>query len=166
MEIILKKNSVVMLLLALVFFISCTNDEVFTKYTSIENAEWKANQKISFSFSVEDTIMAKNLFIKIRNTEEYPFSNLFVIASLQFPNGTKVVDTLQYEMANEYGEFLGKGFTVKENKLFYKEAKVFPQVGDYKFSVYQAMRKQGEVDPIPVLKGIQDVGFSIENYTK
>lgn len=165
MEIIHKKNNVI-IFLVLLFFSSCTNDVIYTDYKSLENAEWKSNQKISFSFAVKDTILAKNLFIKIRNTEEYPFSNLFVITSLKFPNGTKVVDTLQYEMTNEYGEFLGKGFTVKENKLFYKEAKVFPQIGNYEFSVYQAMRKQGEIKPIPVLQGVQDVGFSIENYKK
>lgn len=163
MEIIRKINSFGILFLVIVFFSACTNDVFFTEYTSLKNAEWKSNEKVSFSFSITDTISAKNLFINIRNTAEYPFSNLYVIASLQFPNGTKVVDTLQYEMANEYGEFLGKGFTVKENKLFYKEAKVFPQSGDYQFSIYQAMRKQGETEPIPVLKGIQDVGFSIEN---
>jgi gliding motility-associated lipoprotein GldH len=62
------------------------------------------------------------------------------------------------------GLFLGKGFSnIKENKLFYKEAKIFPTKGEYQFIIYHAMRKQGEIEPISTLKGIQDVGFSIEN---
>jgi len=46
--------------------------------------------------------------------------------------------------------------------LFYKENKKFLLSGKYQFNVRHAMRKNGEVHPIEFLKGIQDVGFSIE----
>lgn len=105
------------------------------------------------------------MFINIRNNSQFEYSNLYVITSLQFPNGKEIIDTLQYEMADATGQFLGQGFTeIKENKLFYKEQKVFPESGKYTFSIYQAMRKNGETKPIAELKGIQDVGISIENY--
>jgi gliding motility-associated lipoprotein GldH len=67
-------------------------------------------------------------------------------------------------MTDKTGRFLGEGFTeIKENKLFYKEKKAFPISGKYTFNVRHAMRKNGDVKPIEFLKGIQDVGFSIEN---
>ena len=67
-------------------------------------------------------------------------------------------------MADKKGAFLGDGFTeIKENKLFYKEKKAFPISGKYIFNVRHAMRKNGKINSIPYLKGIQDVGFSIEN---
>ena len=73
------------------------------------------------------------------------------------------MDTLQYEMADTTGKYLGKGFTdIKENKLFYKEEKVFPESGKYILNIRHAMRKSGEVNIIPFLEGVQDVGFSIE----
>ena len=66
-------------------------------------------------------------------------------------------------MADATGKFLGKGITdIKESKLFYKEQKIFPKVGNYQFQVRQAMRKNGEVQPLQKLNGIQDIGFSIE----
>jgi gliding motility-associated lipoprotein GldH len=66
-------------------------------------------------------------------------------------------------MADARGKYLGKGFTdIKENKLFYKEEKVFPAAGKYMLNIRHAMRKSGEVHPIPFLEGVQDVGFSIE----
>jgi gliding motility-associated lipoprotein GldH len=143
--------------------VSCNDEVEFTKYKSIQNASWEANKNISFEFTVVDTISAKDLFINIRNNKEYSFSNLYLITALNFPDGTKVIDTLQYEMADNLGQFLGKGFTdIKENKLFYKEEKVFPVSGKYVFNVRYAMRKNGEVKPSPFLEGIQDVGFSIE----
>lgn len=144
--------------------ISCSDNIEFTKYKSLPNASWEAKENISFEFDVEDTISPKNLFINIRNNKEYSFSNLYVITELNFPNGDKIIDTLQYEMADNSGKYLGKGFTeIKENKLFYKEKKVFPVSGKYMFNIHHAMRKNGEVNAIPFLEGIQDVGFSIEN---
>lgn len=159
----LKKNSVFVFFIGFIFLVSCSDGIEFTKYKSIPNASWEANKKVSFEFMVEDTISAKNLFINIRNNSKYRYSNLYVITALNFPNGNKVVDTLQYEMADNSGNFLGKGFTdIKENKLFYKENKVFPTSGKYVFNIRHAMRKNGEVNPISFLEGVQDVGFSIE----
>ncbi len=161
---VLKRSSFSIVLVTLFLMFSCDDKSDFNLYKSIDNEGWKANEKIFFEFDVKDTISPKNLFINIRNNNEYAYSNLYIITELIFPNKTKVVDTLQYEMADKTGQFLGVGFTeIKENKLFYKEKKAFPISGNYIFNVRHAMRKNGEVNPIEFLKGIQDVGFSIEN---
>ncbi|MCL4121875.1 UNVERIFIED_CONTAM: hypothetical protein GTU68_060738 [Idotea baltica] len=163
MEKILKKNKKFVFLIAFLVFISCNDKSTFSAYQSLPNATWEAHKNISFEFDVVDTISPKNLFINIRNNKEYSYSNLYVITELNFPNGDKIIDTLQYEMADNAGNYLGKGFTdIKENKLFYKEEKVFPESGKYVFNVHHAMRKNGEVNPIAFLEGVQDVGFSIE----
>jgi len=160
---ILKRNSFSIFLLSFFLMFSCSDKTDFNQYKSINAAGWEANEKVSFEFDVKDTISPKDLFINIRNNNEYAFSNLYVITELVFPNETVVVDTLQYEMADETGRFLGVGFTeIKENKLFYKKNKVFPETGKYLFKVRHAMRKNGAVHPIEFLKGIQDVGFSVE----
>ena len=161
--IILKRNSFSILLLSLFLMFSCSDKTDFNQYKSINAEGWKANKKESFKFDIKDTLSTENLFINIRNNNKYEFSNLYVITELVFPNETVVVDTLQYEMADETGKFLGVGFTgIKENKLFYKKNKVFPISGKYIFNVRHAMRKNGDIHPIEFLKGIQDVGFSIE----
>jgi len=163
MTIILKRNSLSIILLSLFLMFSCSDAIDFNQYKSINKEGWKANEKISFDFDVKDTISPKNLFINIRNNNNYEFSNLYLITELNFPNGTTVIDTLQYEMTDEMGTFLGTGFSeLKENKLFYKEKKRFPVSGKYIFNIRHAMRKNGDVNPIPYLKGIQDVGFSVE----
>lgn len=163
MEPVLQKNRSFVFLMILFFLVSCNDKVEYTKYKSVPNALWAAGENISFEFDVKDTILPKDLFINIRNNKEYPFSNLYVITELNFPNGNKIVDTLQYQMADKSGNFLGKGFTdIKENKLFYKEEKLFPQSGKYIFNIHHAMRKNGEVNAISLLKGVQDVGFSIE----
>jgi gliding motility-associated lipoprotein GldH len=164
MMIILKRNRFSLFLCTLFLIFSCNDKIDFNQYKSLDTEGWISNEKISFTFDIKDTISPKNLFINLRNNNGYEFSNLYLITELVFPNKTLVVDTLQYEMADETGLFLGTGFTeIKENKLFYKEKKVFPNAGTYIFNVRHAMRRNGEVHPIEFLKGIQDIGFSIEN---
>lgn len=159
----LKKNSLFLILICIGFMSCDSNGRVFDEYKAIKEAAWDANQPVEFDFSVTDTVSKNNLFINLRNTSKYPYSNLYLITHLNFPDGRKIVDTLQYRMTDNEGNFLGTGFTeIKENKLFYKEEKIFPNSGAYRISIWQAMRSNGEVDPVKKLAGISDVGFRIE----
>jgi len=143
--------------------ISCDSKREYDSFVSVQNGSWEHSNVILFNFNVNDTINKKNLFLNVRNNQNYNFSNLFLITSLNFPNGKKIVDTLEYTMADNSGHFLGKGITaIKESKLFYKENVVFPVSGEYTISITQAMRKNGEINGIESLKGITEVGFRIE----
>ena len=163
MATIIKKNNFSIIVFVLIFLTSCDSKSVFNQYKTIDNASWEANNKVVFQFTIQDTITKRNLFINLRNNKNYQYSNLYLITELNFPNGTKIVDTLQYEMANVNGKFLGSGFSdIKDNKLFYKKAKAFPVSGEYAFKVSHAMRKNGQVKGIKFLDGVTEVGFSIE----
>tara|TARA_B110001454_G_C12573451_1_gene372930 strand:+ start:225 stop:716 length:492 start_codon:yes stop_codon:yes gene_type:complete len=158
-----KRNKIGTISLIILCLVACDANRVYDSYVSISNQSWEKEKAISFSFNVKDTIQQRDLFINIRNNNSYAFSNLFLITELNFPNGKKIVDTLEYEMADSTGRFLGAGFTeIKENKLFYKEKVVFPTMGYYKISISQAMRKNGEIDGVLALEGITEVGFRIE----
>ena len=159
----IQKSKFSIFLLVLILMFSCDDIIEFNQYKTLENSFWKSGEKITFAFEVKDTILPKNLYINIRNNNDYEFSNLYIITELKFPNNTLVIDTLQYEMADISGMFLGNGFSeIKENKLFYKEYKVFPISGNYSLEIRHAMRKNGAINAIENLNGIQDVGFSIE----
>ena len=59
----------------------------------------------------------------------------------------KLLDTLQYEMADKNGKFLGNGISeIKHSKLILKENSIFPISGNiYTVSIWQAMRNNGSV---------------------
>lgn len=155
-------KSCILLFLMLLLLISCDEKRVFDEYKSVEN-NWKKDSIVTFSFNQKDTTSAYNLFVNIRNNNEYPFSNLFLIVSLQQPGGLTKVDTLQYEMANPDGTLLGQGLSdIKENKLFYKEKLKFKKIGIHKISIQQAVRKTGTISN-QSLQGVLDVGFRIES---
>ena len=135
----------------------------YNKYTPIESHQWFSNNTIEFVVNNLDTISKKNVFINIRNNKNYEFSSLFLIAKIEFPNGFQVVDTLEYEMTDSEGNWLGTGFTeLKENKLFYKEKVVFSEKGDYKFNIQHATRSIRDIEGKNPLNGVTDVGLSIE----
>lgn len=142
---------------------SCSENIVRSDYKATDDGQWNKEDVIKFTFSGMDTIQKNNIFINIRNDANYPYSNLFLIAELTFPNGETIKDTLEYEMALPDGEWLGKGYgSLKENKLWYKENIVFPSSGVYTLQLSQAMRKNGNIEGIEHLEGITDVGYQIE----
>ncbi len=146
--------------------ISCDSSQVFDEYKEI-SSNWNKNDQARFNIVSPDTTKHYNLFVNIRNTSDFKYSNLFLVVEINFPNGKTVKDTLEYLMAKPSGEFLGTGFTdIKENKLFYKEDFVFEESGDYIVNIQHAMRKNGSVKGIENLEGITDVGFRIEKIQK
>ena len=152
-----------------VFLSSCDSNRVFDEYKSVPN-EWSKDSIISFKVNPPDSIKSYNLFVNVRNTNTYKFSNLFLIVEMVYPHGKTVTDTLEYQMAKPNGELLGEGFTdIKENKLWYKgynKSFKFDEVGEYSINIQQAMRNNGDVNGVDNLEGITDVGFRIENANK
>ena len=161
-----KSSVFTAILLMLVIASSCNSGGVYSEYKGLKEG-WNATESVDFIFQAPDTTEAHNIFINIRNDGDYKYSNLFLIVNMDFPNNETITDTLEYEMAKPSGEWLGTGFSdIKENKLYYKENVIFPVNGEYKISVNQAMRKNGNVQGIEVLEGIIDVGISIEKAIK
>ena len=110
-----------------------------------------------------DSLKIYNLYINVRNTNAYKYSNLFLISEMKFPNGKVITDTLEYQMAGPDGSWLGTGFTdLKENRLWYKENVHYIEQGTYSIMLQHAMRKNGEVSGIQSLQGVTDIGFRIE----
>jgi gliding motility-associated lipoprotein GldH len=147
-------------------FMSCDSNRVFDDYESL-SGEWDKDNTIEFKVTPPDSTNAYNLYVNLRHTEAYKFSNLFLIVELKYPNGKTLKDTLNYKMANPDGSFLGIGFSdIKENKLWYKghEAPfIFNESGEYSVSIQHAMRENGKIDGVDKLEGIIDVGFRIEH---
>ena len=154
--------SVLFLAVVISFFSSCDKNRVYDEYEPLNG--WHKDSLVTFELKNIDTTNYYDLFINIRNTSDYQYSNLFLITEIKFPEGKVISDTLEYEMTRPTGEWLGTGFgDVKESKLWYKEHVKFDESGTYQVTIQQAMRKNGEVDGIEQLEGITHVGFRIEN---
>ena len=145
---------------------ACDSMAVYDEYHTVPN-KWHKDSVQTFRVEAPDTLNPYNLFINLRNTNDYRYNNLYLIAELNYPNGKVLKDTLQYRMADADGAFLGSGFSdLKENKLWYKGNKepfVFEESGEYLINIQHAMRENGEVYGVEELEGITEIGIRVEH---
>jgi len=143
--------------------ISCDKKRVFDEYQSVGSA-WNMKKEVIFELPKVDTLKKYNLFINLRANDDYKFNNLFLIVSMEQPNGLTKIDTLEYEMADVDGALLGDGFSdIKESKLYYKENVKFKASENNKIHIKHAVRQTGKIVGVQDLEGITEVGFRIES---
>lgn len=155
-------------LIYVLLLISCNvNNEVEVGEMKSLSGIWHENDPVSFQLPQLDSLKKYDVFLHLRNTNEYPYNNIFLIVNMDFPHGKTVTDTLEYRMAAPDGTWLGNGIgNVKESKLWYKEGVTFFESGNYNLSVSHAVRNNGSVGGVSELKGITEVGYSIQEVTE
>jgi len=135
---------------------SCDRNTFYQKTVNLPNEIWNMDSTLIFEFNIHDSLQFYNFYIDVRNTTDYPYQNLFLFFTTQFPDGDIFTDTLNGILCDAYGRWKGKGSgKIKENRFIFKPKVRFQQKGDYIFSVQQAMR---DAD----LKGITSFGITLQ----
>jgi hypothetical protein len=140
----------------LISLFSCQNADERVLINDVGN-QWNKKKVQQFDFKIDDAQNQKNIIFVVRNNNDYPYSNLRLIATVEHNKKAVATDTLNYVLAKPNGEWLGTGFGDTKETLFqYKLNYKFPQNGNYSVKVVQAMRKN-------ILPGIEDLGIKIQN---
>ena len=135
---------------------SCDRSVVYEVHQALPSAGWPAAEALSFEASVSDTTSLHNMYINVRNTTDYGFSNLYLFLNIEFPDGTLLRDTLECTLAEKDGKWTGKGLgKIRSNRFLFRTDVWFPVAGAYFFSIEQALRTDQ-------LEGISDIGLRIE----
>ncbi|HZI54469.1 MAG TPA: gliding motility lipoprotein GldH [Chitinophagaceae bacterium] len=143
-------------LCVLLIFSGCDPYRVFEENKKLDNNEWDQNKPLVFQVAVQDTAIPYNVYVNVRNAGYYRFSNLYLFINSRFPGGQMQRDTLECILAAPDGRWLGEGLgDIWDNRILFKEGVRFPQMGEYRFELIQAMR----INPLP---GIMDAGIRIE----
>jgi gliding motility-associated lipoprotein GldH len=138
-----------------ILLISCDAGLVFEENRPLENAVWRASEPQSFSFEILDTVSPHNLYVNIRNGDDYPYMNIFLFVEIKFPNGKTASDTLECVLADSHGKWLGSGLgAIHDNRILYRKNTSFPVPGQYEVQIAQAMRNEE-------LASVYDVGLRI-----
>jgi gliding motility-associated lipoprotein GldH len=136
---------------------SCDSNKIFEEYIEVENANWKKENIASFEFNAKDTTTAHNLYINVRNTGAYSYSNLYLFVTMQGPSGGLLKDTVNCILADNRGKWLGSGVgDLWDLRIPYVGGFKFAQSGNYIVTLEQAMRAEGGLD------GITDIGLRVE----
>ncbi|MBR5253545.1 MAG: gliding motility lipoprotein GldH [Bacteroidales bacterium] len=154
MKTIISKIGVLSLL---VLLSACNHNVVYDENKEVNQDLWKTTDKLYYEIEINDTIKEYKLAINIRNTINYPYSNIYFYLKTILPDG-KVTkqDTVECYLAYPDGTWKGKGNSeIKDNRFWIAKNMKFNQKGKYIFELRQAT-----IDS--TLKGITDVGLHLE----
>lgn len=153
----IKKVRIIGLLFTLLIgFTSCDSGVIYEENHEFENNVWSYDDVKEFSFSVEDSLTPVKLFINLRTTIDYEYSNIYMYTHFTYPNGNTDIDTLEFFLAQPNGKWLGEcSGTVVENRALITQGYLMDP-GTYSFKIEQAMYKDN-------LPEVMDVGIRVEN---
>lgn len=147
-------------LFLLLLFQACAPIDLFERVATIPGQAWQSSFKPSFTFDIQDTTAAYQLFLILRHNNKYNYNNIWLNVYRKKPDST--VSKVPYELqlaTNERG-WLAEGMddiyehriplTPPANDSFY-----FNKPGAYTFTIEQIMRE----DP---LEHVMNVGLRIE----
>ena len=156
----INRISFIFMLTFLFLLSSCNSKVVYTNSQTMSEETWKLMDITAFKVPITDTLNSNNVFFTIRNGSSYQFRNIYLFVTTTSPDGKKITDTLQYNLADEKGKWYGKGFgDIHELNLPYKSNVYFPLKGTYEFKIQHGMRVEN-------LKGVYDFGLRIEKIRK
>lgn len=140
---------------------SCESNVEFLKYNSV-NGVWHKDSLQQFSFELNET-NEYNTFVNLRINEEYKFRNVFLIITLKDSLKMLLRDTLQFELADKSGKFIGKKrINLVDNNLLHKKQLKLEGNKKYFLSIEHAMRVINKVGGLENLEGVTDIGYKIE----
>lgn len=137
-------------------FASCADNAIIDVNKEIDSRNWSYIKKVSIPVKIEDVGKAYNLYMNLRHTANYKYSNIFVLIKQINPGGKKATERKEFQLAYPDGEWLGSGAgNLYTYQLLFREKYVFPAPGIYTFEFEQNMRDNP-------LREIRDVGIRVE----
>jgi len=151
-----KINVFVILFILCVGFTSCdSTDLIYEDNQGFENNTWAYDDVKEFKFTIPDSITPAKIFLNLRTTLDYQYSNIYMYLHIAYPNGFTDVDTLEFFLAQPNGKWLGEvSGTVVENQALIAQG-IFNDPGEYTYKIEQAMYNDA-------LDEIIDVGIRVE----
>ncbi len=153
----MKQIKTLFLLMSLLGLISCQDTVTIADTNAeFEKRNWSYSQKISIPVKIEATDISYNLYLNLRHSAGYKYSNIFIIIHIIGPDGKKVTERREFKLALADGEWLGSGSgNMYSYQIKFKENYKFPVKGTYIFELEQNMRDNP-------LDHVSDVGIRVE----
>ena len=140
----------------MLIFCACQGNVIFQDQQAIPGKSWHYEDGLAFAVTIGDTLSLHKMYLDIRNSVDYKYSNLFIFMDIEFPDGRVLRDTLECVLADRRGQWTGRGFgRLRFNRFLFRDDVWFPLEGTYTFRLYHGMRDDE-------LYGISDAGIRIE----
>ena len=138
---------------------SCRNENlIFIDFEDV-NESWARNNELNFSFESDNSIL--DFSLALRTDSRYPFSNIFLISSIQ-NNNYVISDTIEYSFENNETKWYEiKPSGIKNNKILLKKDLNIDE-GNVIVKLKHSIRYLDSIVPLTKLDGILDVGLIVE----
>ena len=136
--------------------VSCGGDVVFEKYYELPSAKWDYDDAINYEVDIKDVSKTYDLYVNIRHTNDYPYSNLWTMLYYAPVNGQGTQQRMEFKLAQSDGKWLGNGFgSTVTHEIKVRSGMKFEQPGKMIFTIQHDMR----VNPVPA---VSHVGLRLE----
>ena len=151
----MKGKIALFLFVCLAGLTGCTDHALLDENQPIKNSTWSNKQVREFTATVKDADIPYHVYLNIRNSMEYSFSNLSVLLRQISPDKTTKTYRVKVVMADKEGLWIGKGAgNLYAQQVRFLKNHHFPDTGVYTFRIEHNMR----LDP---LMGITDIGLRV-----
>lgn len=150
----MRNSSIIVYLFLLLS--SCQTGPFFEKNSIIPNQEWKEVFQPQFQVEILDTTARYDVFLNIRHSPYYGYSNLFLsIAETAVDSVEYINPLIEVQMADGEGKWMGKSAGhLYELTEIVEENRQFPDTGLYIFQIRHQMQEAS-------LVGINDIGLKV-----
>jgi gliding motility-associated lipoprotein GldH len=152
----LNKFAFILILVAALFS-SCNDPNVLIdQNTEIDNHNWSYTNVINSTIKVDDNAVPYNIYLNLRVTGDYKYSNIFVLVHQTGPANKTLTTRYEFKLAEADGKWLGQGSgNLYSYQMMFRQGYKFPAKGIYHIGIEQNMRDNP-------LHEISDVGLRVE----
>ncbi len=134
---------------------SCTDTALLDENVSIADHQWHYDDQPRLAVHVKDADKPYRVYLNLRHTPDYKYSNIFVLIHQRQPDGQDTTERVELRLAEPDGRWLGRGNgSVYAHQQLIKDSFRFPDTGEYVFTLEQNMRENP-------LEGVADVGIRV-----
>lgn len=152
-----KVKTFLSLLLVTLALTSCIKIDQFEKTAQIPSGRWFYMYTPDFTFHISDTSASYNVYVTVRHTDAYQYSNLWVRIGTKFPGDSMHFENVNLILGNDAKgwEGTGTGDIFEVRKIISRGEVPFKKEGNYVFSIAQIMRENP-------LENVLSVGIRLE----
>lgn len=136
------KLSFLFLVFSIGFLSSCEdNQAILDVNTKLEKHNWSYSEKVKVPFTIDATEIPYDLYLNLRHTSDYQYSNIFLLIHIIGPDGKRTSERKEFKLALPDGEWLGSGSgNIYSYQILFKENYRFKLKGKYLIELEQNMR--------------------------
>lgn len=133
--------------------LSCGQNDVYNEFNTLPKNGWFKRDVQRFTPESPDSTGHYDLFLTLRHNGDYAYRNLWLFVSYTGADGRQKTDTVNCELADEFGRWSGGGWgSYYQQELLLDNRFRFGR--DQVVTIQQAMRDDR-------IRGISDIGIRI-----